>query len=458
MNQFIAFNDELNITNEEPDDVFSYLAGGEFYANTFAAGAGYAIGRLSNVNYTSIFLPFFIDEISSMLELNEDFVELALMPMRIAFYKTANEKRREREAVEELADDVEDVIRTAEILHEKSGGRAGFSVEGGARIGRTGTDGNFTRELFEQRQKSVFKKALQDIAYAKFGAVGAIAAGWAYDGRVSGAVVADTVSKVAVAKTADALAGALGKALGIQAGVATLGLSMAIGSLLTEAFEVASGLDISYGFGGELQGYSLNTPLFSRPVGFWLGLAELVGLAERSPDLVDKYGNLRGYKTGDTIVEYGRNDFETARRAGFNFATVLDRYSPDDLVDRAFGRYRDANGFMRDKKGDISVTADNFGANAKMSSVRRVGKQSGLGFGQGVLNSLTKEAVGKGAKGDKSRSFGKETGYGKTSRGEKSRERSGKSGGESGSSGAGSKAGGRSQASRDRSSARNGKK
>ena len=251
MNQFIAFNDELNLTNEEPDDVFSYLAGGELYANTFAAGAGYAIGRLSNINYTSIFLPFFIDEISSMLELNEDFVEFALMPMRIAFYKTADEKRREREAVEELADDVEDVIRTAEILYEKSGGRAGFSVEGGARIGRTGTDGNFTRELFEQRQKSAFKKALQDIAYAKFGAVGAIAAGWAYDGRVSGAVVADTVSKVAVAKTADALAGALGKALGIQAGVATLGLSMAIGSLLTEAFEVASGLDISYGFGGE---------------------------------------------------------------------------------------------------------------------------------------------------------------------------------------------------------------
>jgi len=455
MNQFIAFNDELNITNEEPDDVFSYLAGGEFYANTFAAGAGYVIGRLSNINYTSIFLPFFIDEISSMLELNEDFVELALMPMRIAFYKTAGEKRREREALDELTDDVEDTIRTAEILHEKSGGRVGFSPSAGAARQGT-TDGNFTRELFEQRQKSVFKQALQDIAYAKFGAAGAIAAGWAYDGRVSGAVVADTVGRVTTAKVADALAGVLGKALGIQTGFATLGLSMAIGSLLTEAFEVASGLDMSFGFGGELQGYSLNTPLFSRPVGFWQGLAELLGLADRSPDLVDKYGNLRGYKTGDTIVEYGRNDFETARRAGFNFATALDRYSPDDLVDRAFGRYRDANGFMRDKKGDISVTADNFGANAKMSSARRVGKQSGLGFGQGVLDSLTKEAVGKGAKGDKSRSFGKETGYGKTSRGEKSRERSGKSGGESGSSGAGSKAGGRSQASRDRSSARNG--
>ena len=34
MKQFIAFDDELNITNKEPDDAFSYLAGGEFYANT----------------------------------------------------------------------------------------------------------------------------------------------------------------------------------------------------------------------------------------------------------------------------------------------------------------------------------------------------------------------------------------------------------------------------------------
>ena len=477
MNQFIAFNDELNITNEEPDDVFSYLAGGEFYANTFAAGAGYAIGRLSNINYTSIFLPFFIDEISSMMELNEDFVELALMPMRIAFYKTAGEKRREREALDELTDDVEDIIRTAEILHEKSGGRVGFSPSAG--VARQGaTDGNFTRELFEQRQKSVFKQALQDIAYAKFGAAGAIAAGWAYDGRVSGAVVADTVGRVTTAKVADALAGVLGKALGIQTGFATLGLSMAIGSLLTEAFEVASGLDMSFGFGGELQGYSLNTPLFSRPVGFWRGLAELVGLADRSPDLVDRYGNLRGYKTGDTIVEYGRNDFATARKAGFSFETALNRYNVDDLVDRAFGRYRGADGYMRDRSGNIGgidgrggSLADRYGARSSMSPAQRTMADAGYGFAKGVLDSITKDIVGKsaggkssGSNGGKNRSFGEKTGYGKTSRSEKSRERQSQknssnkssSGSSSDSSNSGSKAGGRSQASRDRSSARNG--
>jgi len=64
MSQFIAFDDELNITNKEPDDAFSYLAGGELYANTFAAGAAYVIGRASNINYTSIFLPFKISYIA----------------------------------------------------------------------------------------------------------------------------------------------------------------------------------------------------------------------------------------------------------------------------------------------------------------------------------------------------------------------------------------------------------
>ena len=103
MKQFIAFDDELNITNKDPDDAFSYLAGGELYANTFAAGAAYAIGRISNINYTSIFLPFFVDEISSMMELNEDFVLFALMPMQIIFYKSADEKRRGYEKFDEIS-------------------------------------------------------------------------------------------------------------------------------------------------------------------------------------------------------------------------------------------------------------------------------------------------------------------------------------------------------------------
>ena len=314
MSQFIAFNDELNITNKEPDDLFSYLAGGELYANTFAAGAGYAIGRTSNINYTSIFLPFFVDEISSMMELNEDFVEFALMPMQIIFYKTADEKRQGYEKFEEISEDVEKIVKLAKSLHERSGGKIGFAMDDGL-ISQRASDENFLKDLVEQRQKSAFKQILQNIAYAKFGAIGAIVAGWVYDGRVSGAVVVDVVERVVSAKIADVAAGLLAKAIGLQAGFATLGLGMAIGSVLDEAFEVASGLDISFGFGGDIAGFNeIGQGIYEAPLSFWDGMKSMFG-ALPTKDLVydkesyEKTGQIAGVKTkfGMYIGQVGDN-------------------------------------------------------------------------------------------------------------------------------------------------------
>ena len=314
MKQFIAFDDELNITNKEPDDVFSYLAGGELYANTFAAGAAYAIGRISNINYTSIFLPFFVDEISSMMELNEDFVEFALMPMQIIFYKTADEKRRGYEKFDEISEDVERIVKLAKSLHERSGGKIGFAIDDGA-ISQRASDENFLKDLVEQRQKSAFKQILQNIAYAKFGAMGAIVAGWVYDGRVSGAVVVDVVERVVSAKIADVAAGLLAKAIGLQAGFATLGLGMVIGSVFDEAFEVISGLDISFGFGGDIVGFNeIGQGIYEAPLSFWEGVKSMFGGA-LTKDLVydkesyEKTGQIAGVKTkfGMYIGQVGDN-------------------------------------------------------------------------------------------------------------------------------------------------------
>lgn len=314
MSQFIAFNDELNITNKEPDDLFSYLAGGELYANTFAAGAGYAIGRTSNINYTSIFLPFFVDEISSMMELNEDFVEFALMPMQIIFYKTADEKRQGYEKFEEISEDVEKIVKLAKSLHERSGGKIGFAMDDGL-ISQRASDENFLKDLVEQRQKSAFKQILQNIAYAKFGAIGAIVAGWVYDGRVSGAVVVDVVERVVSAKIADVAAGLLAKAIGLQAGFATLGLGMVIGSVLDEAFEVASGLDISFGFGGDIAGFNeIGQGIYEAPLSFLEGVKSMFG-GVKTKDLVydkesyERTGQIAGVKTkfGMYIGQVGDN-------------------------------------------------------------------------------------------------------------------------------------------------------
>lgn len=314
MKQFIAFDDELNITNKEPDDAFSYLAGGELYANTFAAGAGYMIGRTSQINYTSIFLPFFVDEISSMLELNEDFAEFALMPMQMLFYKTADEKRRGYEKFEEISEDVQKIVKLAKDLYESSGGKIGFTMDDEP-ISQRVSNENFLKELVEQRQKSAFKQLLQNIAYAKFGVVGAIVAGWVYDGRVSGAVVVDVVERVVSAKIADAAAGLLAKAIGLQAGFATLGLGMVIGSILDEAFEVASGLDISFGFGGDIAGFNeIGQGIYEAPLSFWEGVKSMFG-GVPTKDLVydkesyERTGQIAGVKTkyGIYIGQVGDN-------------------------------------------------------------------------------------------------------------------------------------------------------
>lgn len=314
MKQFIAFDDELNITNKEPDDAFSYLAGGELYANTFAAGAGYMIGRTSQINYTSIFLPFFVDEISSMLELNEDFAEFALMPMQMIFYKSADEKRRGYEKFDEISEDVQKIVKLAKDLYERSGGKIGFTMDDEP-ISQRVSNENFLKELVEQRQKSAFKQLLQNIAYAKFGVVGAIVAGWVYDGRVSGAVVVDVVERVVSAKIADVAAGLLAKAIGLQAGFATLGLGMVIGSILDEAFEVASGLDISFGFGGDIAGFNeIGQGIYEAPLSFWDGMKSMFGALPTKDLAYDKEsyertGQIAGVKTkyGMYIGQVGDN-------------------------------------------------------------------------------------------------------------------------------------------------------
>ena len=314
MKQFIAFDDELNITNKEPDDAFSYLAGGELYANTFAAGAGYMIGRTSKINYTSIFLPFFVDEISSMMELNEDFTEFALMPMQMILYKTADEKRRGYEKFDDISEDVEKIVKLAKDLHERSGGKIGFTMDDEP-ISQRVSNENFLKELAEQRQKSAFKQLLQNIAYAKFGVVGAIVAGWVYDGRVSGAVVVDVVERVVSAKIADVAAGLLANAIGLQAGFATLGLSMVVGSVLNEAFEVASGLDISFGFGGDIAGFNeIGQGIYEAPLSFWDGMKSMFGGVPTKDLAYDKEsyertGQIAGVKTkyGMYIGQVGDN-------------------------------------------------------------------------------------------------------------------------------------------------------
>ena len=249
-----------------------------------------------------------------MMELNEDFTEFALMPMQMIFYKSADEKRRGYEKFDEISEDVQKIVKLAKDLYERSGGKIGFTMDDEPISQRVNNE-NFLKELVEQRQKSAFKQLLQNIAYAKFGVVGAIVAGWVYDGRVSGAVVVDVVERVVSAKIADVAAGLLANAVGLQAGFATLGLSMVVGSVLNEAFEVASGLDISFGFGGDIAGFNeIGQGIYEAPLSFWDGMKSVFG-GVKTKDLVydkesyERTGQIAGVKTkyGMYIGQVGDN-------------------------------------------------------------------------------------------------------------------------------------------------------
>ena len=216
----------------------------------------------------------------------------------------------------------------------------------------------------EQRQKGFFKQTLQNIAYAKFGVVGAIVAGWAYDGKISGAVVADVVSQVSTAKIADVAAGLLGKALGLQAGFATLGLSMVLGSVLDEAFEVASGLDISYGFGGDIAGFNeIGHGIYEAPLSFLDGVKSMFGGVPTKDLAYDKEsyqrtGQIAGIKTkfgmyigqvGDNLVsgkEKGLNKKERDSALGMarSMARDLDKASKMSRSDKSRQRQAEKHG------------------------------------------------------------------------------------------------------------------
>lgn len=417
MDQFFAFNDTLNITNKQESDVFSFLAGGALYANTFAGESSYVTSCLPQINYTSIFLPFLAQSLTSIFELNEDFIEFALMPMQIMGYSNFQRKELAQEASEEIEKDTQKTIQIANELHERSGETFGFkSSDEWGKAKDESVD--ITRELLEQRQKGEFKQALQKIAFAKFGPVGAIVAGWAYDGKVSGGAVVDVVGQTVVAKTAQSITSALAGALDLNVGYATFGLSAVIGSALNEAYEVASGLDIHYGFGGELAGIVDGVGLYTPKDGFLSGLARMFGLKDKEYKLVDKYGNERGYRTSSgAVVEYGKNDFSSYRKSGFK--ALLN--NPEERIGRLFGDHKDKFGISRDKNGDI-ISRDYEKIGSKNPADRYKSDFSDKYFGDRIREILRdKDSNKSGSRSD--RSFGEKTGLGRTSRGEKSRDR-----------------------------------
>jgi hypothetical protein len=304
---YIAFNDVLNVTNPEDSDVFSFMAGSGAFDYFLAGGSAYSPSFEPMPNLASLFISQSYSLTLSILDLNEDYAELALLPMQILIFREWSKRARD-EAAEAAGEEIEDAVSKAvdkarDILRERD---KDFASAEGRTIGRSGAvSGEFLRELAEERKKGALRAALQGYAMNKWGPLGAIAAGWAYDGQISVATIHDVVTASLKKEMVSLGVQTLSKAFGITSAFGTIAIGFALNSLFTETFEVMSGLDNHFGFGGDLAGFtSKGEPMYEQKIGFLDGVKRALGFDIGRIELENQYGQTVGYEWKGKKFEY----------------------------------------------------------------------------------------------------------------------------------------------------------
>ena len=307
MQTYIAFNDVLNVTNPEDSDVFSFMAGSGAFDYFLAGGSAYSPSFEPMPNLASLFISQSYSLTLSILDLNEDYAELALLPMQILIFREWSKRARD-EAAEAAGEEIEDAVSKAvdkarDILRERD---KDFASAEGRTIGRSGAvSGEFLRELAEERKKGALRAALQGYAMNKWGPLGAIAAGWAYDGQISVATIHDVVTASLKKEMVSLGVQTLSKAFGITSAFGTIAIGFALNSLFTETFEVMSGLDNHFGFGGDLAGFtSKGEPMYEQKIGLLDGVKRALGFDIGRIELENQYGQTVGYEWKGKKFEY----------------------------------------------------------------------------------------------------------------------------------------------------------
>ena len=283
------------------------MAGAPAFDYLFAGGSAYSPSFEPMPNLASLFISQSYSLTLSILDLNEDYAELALLPMQILIFREWSKRARD-EAAEAAGEEIEDAVSKAvdkarDILRERD---KDFASAEGRTIGRSGAvSGEFLRELAEERKKGALRAALQGYAMNKWGPLGAIAAGWAYDGQISVATIHDVVTASIKKEMVSLGVQTLSKAFGITSAFGTIAIGFALNSLFTETFEVMSGLDNHFGFGGDLAGFtSRGEPMYEQKIGFLDGVKRALGFDIGRIELENQYRQPVGYEWRGKKFEY----------------------------------------------------------------------------------------------------------------------------------------------------------
>lgn len=305
----IGLSDILNLTNSDTGDDYEFMAGGQF--DFYQAGSlGYSAFNTPSPDLRSFFIAQAGNLSGALVGLNEDFAEYVLMPMIIAINQPDYDT-----SINLLIDSVEAVTKINFSTPKSSNRDNRFGrIDGNGFANLQRGDYTSLKEfLSELRNDSYAENLAEDVGRMYGGVVGQALAGMLYDGIVNGRFnamnvaeamyqnIKSTLTSVAIQNTLSAL-GTTISPLGV-APIAGL-----INALVTEIFEMAVGLDNSFGFGGDLNAVVGNTAFYDRPMSFgefmqdtfsgWFGIPD-VTIAQ-----TDYNGTLTGVRVGKQLYGY----------------------------------------------------------------------------------------------------------------------------------------------------------
>lgn len=272
MRTFIAVNDSLDIASRDDFNPVNPLAGQNF--DIFYAGsAGYIAGAKPSPNLEGLFLENGSASLSdTILSLNEDFAAFALSPIS----SELNIGGQGSAAYENIKQSVRKLQLGFGLLQIS---QSPFSA-----LDHSGGGGTGVREIESEN----LRRIAGEIGQYYGGATGRYFAESLIDWKFSSDALVDAVFQDTIGAIADYAGKMISRGGTIASNIGGLGASFLIKELFTEIYEVATGKDLSFGFGGErlanlkTGGAGLN--VYSKPLSFseWLD-----SLFSNTTELVD---------------------------------------------------------------------------------------------------------------------------------------------------------------------------
>lgn len=329
----------VNISSSPFDnDIYDVMAGGASYMQTFAGGSIYSGLVVPQSNPKSVLGQYAFSKTALMLGLQEDYVQLALMPIQLQSFLSDREVR----------------VVTLTIYNVIA---AYIKVTSGKDISINPTTNEMnisTSELAEIAQEMTKDSAIEDLAesfgMAAYGTLGAVIAGSLVGGllgsgfNMQGNIVENTISTLSGVATSNMVSG-IASTLGITSIVGMIAVGMLASTMVSQAVQVALGLKSGFGVGGTLQdvGYGQHTSTYSARLGFLEAVEQALGLKSFNTNFTtNQLGVITSYTSYDSQGRATTHDVsgwgvDVTGDPEANVSDIAGLNTPDSLAGGYFG-------------------------------------------------------------------------------------------------------------------------